>query len=414
MTQVTVTKEAARQQHIGKRVAIAIALLILLIGISVILGGVDAQDATAITTRDGVPDATVYTWTLVSDGFDNPLYVTHADDGSGRLFVLEQTGMIWIVQDGVQQAEPFVDMSAALPPAVFRGGYSEQGLLGLAFHPDYAENGIFFISYTDTAGDSVISRMRVSADNPNIADDTSEEVLLLIDQPFENHNSGHIAFGPDGYLYISMGDGGDQGDPFGNAQNPESLLGKVLRIDVNSGDPYGIPPDNAFATDPAFAPEIWLMGFRNPWRFAFDRATNDFYIADVGEWLEEEINFYPVGSPAGANFGWEFYEGNLFRDGEPPEGLVEPVATYEHSLGCSVTGGHVYRGETLPEMQGYYFYGDYCLGNLWLMYRDSSGTWQNEVWMRTMRQISSFGEDEAGELYMVDYKGELLRLEAVP
>ncbi|MDX2138421.1 MAG: PQQ-dependent sugar dehydrogenase [Chloroflexota bacterium] len=414
MTQVTVTKEAARQQHIGKRVVIAVVLLVVLVAVSVALGGVDAQDAVVITTRDEVPDAEAYTWTLVSDGFDNPLFVTHAGDGSGRLFVLEQTGMIWIVQGGVQLDEPFLDISAALPPAVLRGGYSEQGLLGLAFHPDYAENGVFFISYTDTAGDSVISRMRVSTDNPNVADDAVEEVLLFIDQPFENHNSGHIAFGPDGYLYISMGDGGDQGDPFGNAQDPEILLGKILRIDVDNGDPYGIPDGNASEVNPAFAPEIWLMGFRNPWRFAFDRATNDFYTADVGEWLEEEINFYPAGSPAGANFGWEFYEGNLFRDGEPPENLVEPVATYAHNLGCSVTGGYVYRGEMLPEMQGYYFYGDYCLGNLWLMYRDGSGVWQNALWMQTMRQISSFGEDEAGELYMVDYKGELLRLEAVP
>jgi glucose/arabinose dehydrogenase len=367
--------------------------------------GVDAQSS--------APDATAYAWALVSDGFDNPIYVTPAFDGSGRLFVVEQTGMIWIVDaEGNQLDEPFLDVSAQLPPAVFRGGYSEQGLLGLAFHPDYEENGQFFISYTDVDGDSVISRMSVSSDDPNRADETSETVILTVEQPFENHNSGHILFGTDGFLYISLGDGGDQGDPFGNAQNPQSLLGKMLRIDIDNASPYAIPADNPFVNNSAFAPEIWQMGVRNPWRFSFDRAQGDFYMADVGEWQFEEINYLPAGV-SGANFGWEYFEGSLKRDGEPPEGLTPPILEYDHALGCSVTGGLVYRGQELPELQGYYFYGDYCLGNLWIAQRDDSGTWQTTLWMNTLRQISSFGEDEAGEIYLVDYKGELLRLVAV-
>lgn len=394
-----------KQQHLPKRISIAIFLLMIVAFTAWAVQGVDAQAVT--------PEASAYEWALVSDGFDNPIYVTSAYDGSGRLFVVEQTGMVWIVDaDGNQLDEPFLDVSAQLPPAVFRGGYSEQGLLGLAFHPNFEETGRFFISYTDVNGDSVISRMNISPDDPNRADETNEFVILTVDQPFENHNSGHIAFGIDGYLYISLGDGGDQGDPFGNAQNPASLLGKVLRLDVDGGEPYAIPDDNPFVGNSAFAPEVWQLGLRNPWRFSFDRAQGDFYMADVGEWQFEEINYLPAGI-GGANFGWEFFEANLKRDGEPPSGLTAPILEYDHSLGCSVTGGVVYRGRALPEIQGYYFYGDYCLGNLWIARRGDNGTWQATLWMNTLRQISSFGEDEAGEIYLVDYKGELLRLEVV-
>lgn len=399
------TRRSSKQQHLPKRIVIAVLLLMLAALTAWAVQGVDAQGMT--------PDAAGYEWALVSDGFDNPIYVTPAYDGSGRLFVVEQTGMVWIVDaDGNQSDDPFLDVSAQLPPAVFRGGYSEQGLLGLAFHPDYEENGQFYLSYTDVNGDSVISSMNVSSGDPDRADETSEFTILTVDQPFENHNSGHIAFGIDGYLYVSFGDGGDQGDPFGNAQNPSSLLGKVLRIDVDLGEPYAIPPDNPFVGESAYAPEVWQMGLRNPWRFSFDRAQGDFYIADVGEWQFEEINYLPAGI-GGANFGWEFFEANLKRDGEPPDGLTTPILEYDHSLGCSVTGGLVYRGSELPDMQGYYFYGDYCLGNLWIAQRDESGTWQTTLWMNTLRQISSFGEDEAGEIYLVDYKGELLRLEVI-
>jgi glucose/arabinose dehydrogenase len=392
------------EQHLAKRIAIAIVLMIGVAMATWAIRGVDAQS--------NVPDALNYTWVLVSDGFDNPIYATSAFDGSNRMFVVEQTGLVWIVNsDGSQVDDPFLDISAQLPPAVFRGGYSEQGLLGLAFHPNYEENGLVYISYTDVNGDSVISSMNIAADDANRVDPSSERVILTVDQPFENHNSGHIVFGQDGYLYISFGDGGDQGDPFGNAQNPQSLLGKVLRIDVDAEEPYGIPADNPFVDSEDYAPEVWQMGLRNPWRFSFDRAQGDFYLADVGEWQFEEINFLPAGT-AGANFGWEFFEGTLQRDGEPPNNLTAPILTYDHSQGCSVTGGYVYRGEQLPEMQGYYFYGDYCLGNLWIAQRDDLDIWQTTLWMPTLRQISSFGEDERGELYMVDYKGELLRLEA--
>ncbi len=394
-----------RQQHVAKRISIAVLLLVAVALTALAVQGVDAQA--------GVPDAASYEWTLFSDGFDNPIYVTSAYDGSGRMFVVEQTGMIWVVAaDGSALDEPFLDISMKLPSNVFLGGYSEQGLLGLVFHPQYTQNGQFFISYTDVNGDSVISRMRVYADNPDMADPDSESVLLTLYQPFDNHNSGHITFGPDGYLYISFGDGGDQGDPFGNAQNPQALLGKVLRIDVDNGTPYGIPQDNPFVGRDDYAREIWQMGLRNPWRFSFDRDTGDFYLADVGEWQFEEINFAPAGT-AGLNFGWEFFEGNLKRDGDPPSGITPPILEYDHSLGCSVTGGIVYRGEQLPELQGYYFYGDYCLGNLWIAQRDGAGIWQTTLWMGTQRQISAFGEDESGEIYLVDYKGEILRLEPI-
>lgn len=401
---MTTETKVTVKQNLFKRVVFAALFLVLTAIMAVVVNIVDAQS--------GFPDPAGYQWALVSEGFDNPIYMTTANDGSNRLFVVEQTGLIWIVEDGEQLSEPFLDYSSKIPPAVLRGGYSEQGLLGLAFHPDYADNGYFFISYTDINGDSIIARMSVSQSDANLADETSEVVILALDQPFENHNSGHIVFGPDGFLYISFGDGGDQGDPFGYAQNPQSLFGKILRIDVDSASPYAVPQDNPFVGDAAFAPEIWQMGFRNPWRFSFDRATGDFYLADVGEWQFEEVNYLPAGE-SGANFGWEYFEANLKRDGEPPDGLTSPILAYDHSLGCSITGGYVYRGSLLPELQGYYFYGDYCLGNLWIARRNEAGDWVETLWMNTLRQISSFGEDDEGELYLVDYKGELLRLEAV-
>jgi glucose/arabinose dehydrogenase len=351
-------------------------------------------------------DSTAYQWTLVADGFDNPLTATHAGDGSGRLFVVEQLGRIWIAGD--EYMFPFLDISNLITQAVFSGGYSEQGLLGLAFHPDYENNGYFYVNYTDRDGHTVIARYSVSAD-PSFADPASGVIILQVFQPFNNHNGGDLAFGPDGYLYIALGDGGDQGDPFEHAQNPASLLGKILRIDVNSGEPYAIPDDNPFVG--RGAAEIWLMGFRNPWRFSFDRETGDLWIADVGEWLEEEIDFVPAGSPGGMNFGWEYLEGTLERKNIPPSlDLVAPIATYGHDQGCSLTGGYVYRGEMLPELNGVYFLGDYCNGRIWTITHEGD-TFNLEVFMDVGRQISAFAEDEAGELYLVDYKGEVLRLE---
>jgi glucose/arabinose dehydrogenase len=411
MSMIQLNKLLPRGGRFLRRLAFALVMLVATVAAAVVIRHMDSRVALA-QGDNAPPDSAGYSWTLISDGFDRPLYVTYANDGSGRLFGVEQTGMVWIIDNGVQSDAPFLDISGMLPPGVFRGGYSEQGLLGLAFHPDFAENGLVFVSYNDLAGDTVISRFSTAADNPNTVDAASEVVILTADQPFENHNGGHIAFGPDGYLYISMGDGGDQGDPFQHGQNPESLLGKILRIDVNTAEPYAIPDGNAVDFDTAFAPEVYLTGFRNPWRFSFDRATDDLYIGDVGEWQYEEINFFAAGSSAGANFGWEAFEGNLARGGGEAADFVSPAVEYSHDLGCSVTGGYVYRGEAMPELQGYYVYGDYCVGNLWLMWRDDAGNWQSVLWMRTGRQISSFGEDEQGELYLVDYKGEILRLEA--
>lgn len=373
--------------------------------------------AAPVLTHDAAPTSEGYTWELVADGFDNPLYATHAGDGSGRLFVVEQTGLIWIVEsDGTTLPDPFLDISLKLPDKLFEGGYSEQGLLGLAFAPDFEQSGYFFICYTDKAGDSVISRYKVDPGDPNLADDTSEEVIMTFDQPFEDHNGGGLNFGPDGYLYLSVGDGGNVNEFNARSQQPDLLLGKLLRINVDTL-PYTVPEDNLYASDPAFLPEIWALGLRNPWRFSFDRATGDLLIGDVGQWDWEEIDYLPAGSAAGINFGWSSYEATHRRPDTPPLDafVTMPVLEYSHAEGCSVTGGYVYRGAALPDLNGYYFYGDYCSGKVWVAYRNTTGRWQSSLWMTTendlgLRQITSFGEDEQGELYLIDYKGELLRL----
>ncbi|PJF27457.1 MAG: glucose dehydrogenase [Phototrophicales bacterium] len=352
-----------------------------------------------------------YAWRVFASGFDNPVLLTHAGDGSGRLFGVEQTGMIWIVTpDGETLPEPFLDVSLMMTQDVMRGSYTERGLLGLAFHPNFARNRTFFIHQTDLNGDTQIVRYRTLASDPNRADPDSRTVILTIDQPWHDHNGGMIAFGRDGYLYVGMGDGGREDDPDGNGQNTTVLLGKILRIDVNA-ELYRVPPDNPFVGLEGHAPEIWVYGLRNPWRFSFDRATGDLYIGDVGQWSREEINYLPAGV-GGVNLGWQTYEGTLLRaDSAPDEVPTMPIAEYTHSEGCSVTGGVVYRGAALPDLDGTYLYGDYCNGRVWLLRRNAEGVWQNRLWMQTERQITAFGEDESGEIYLVDYKGDILRLE---
>ncbi len=360
-------------------------------------------------------DTTKYQWVEVATGFDRPLLVTHAGDGTGRLFVLEQSGAIWVIQDGVVSDQPFLDISGLLSDDVFRGGYSERGLLGLAFHPDYENNDIFFIDYTDANGHSVIARYKVSADNPNVADPTSATTILTQQQPFENHNGGHIAFGPDGYLYIAFGDGGSQGDPQGNGQNLNTFLAKILRIDVNA-DPYAVPDTNPFVGQDDVKPEIWAYGLRNPWRITFDRQTGDMYVADVGGDDFEEVSFQPADSEGGINYGWNAWEGNERHAEMQANGdVVPPVATYSHTDGCSITGGYVYRGAKLPELDGIYFYGDYCNGRIWTLERNGAGIWTATLtgWQPGRFVISSFGEDESGELYVADYKGGIYRLDMV-
>lgn len=376
------------------------ALLVMLIGVTVAAG----QD---VAVPSAPPDGTAYELVEVVSGFVRPVFLTHAGDGSGRSFIVEQNGKIFVMQDGNVLGTPFLDASALVSRDA-----NERGLLGLAFHPNYAENGFFYLNYTDRAGNTVVTRYTISADDPNVADPDSAQTILGINQPYANHNGGDIAFGPDGYLYIGMGDGGSAGDPQGHAQNPSSLLGKMLRIDVDGGEPYAIPEDNPFVADSSYAPEIWALGVRNPWRFSFDALTGDLYIADVGQNQWEEVNFQPAGL-GGINYGWNIMEGMHRYSGEPvPEGLTPPFAEYSHAEGCSITGGYVYRGEELPDLQGVYFFADYCSGVIWSSYRDASGIWQTNPFMESGLTVSSFGVDEAGELYVINHTGTVTKLAA--
>ena len=372
-----------------------------------VIDSVAAAVQTTVVWRD-----VAYEWVKVADNLDLPLGLFHAGDGSNRVFVVEQIGTILVIENGQVLAEPFLDISSLLPDGVYSGIYTEQGLLGLAFHPNYRENGIFFVSYTNRQGDSVLARYHVSADDPNRADPSSATILLTVDQPFEDHNGGNIVFGPDGYLYMGFGDGGRPAEPNYNSQEPGLYLGKMLRLDVNA-ETYRVPDDNPFLDDPAYVPEAWATGLRNPWRFSFDRATGDLYIADVGQWHYEEVNFQPASSKGGENYGWSAFEASHpYLEDETVLGKhTPPILEYGHEAGLSITGGYVYRGPTLTELNGLYFYGDYVNGLVWIAYRDDEGNWQSETFMDTPFVISSFGEDEQGELYLVDYKGAVYRLD---
>lgn len=341
------------------------------------------------------PNADEFTWKLIASSLVRP--VDLQADGSGRLFVVEKSGHIHIIENGQLIEEPFLNIEDRV-----NDSSNEMGLLGLAFHPNYAQNGYFFVNYTGRGGDTFISRFQVSGD-PYKANPSSEVNLLRINQPFPNHNGGTLQFGSDGYLYAGLGDGGAAGDPFGNAQSLNTLLGKILRLDVDSAEPYAIPPDNPFGD------EIWAYGLRNPWRMAFDPLTGDLYIADVGQNAWEEINYLPAGSPGGVNFGWDYREGAHPYEGDAPAGLTEPVAEYSHGEGgCSVTGGYVYRG-AMPEWSGIYLYGDYCTGFIWGLMQ-VNGAWQAQVLFDTDVNITSFGQDENGEVYLVADGGGVYQL----
>ncbi|RIK30696.1 MAG: glucose dehydrogenase [Anaerolineae bacterium] len=349
---------------------------------------------TSIPPTDLPPDATTfpnpdaYTWQLVTDGFDRP--VDLQPDPSGRLWIVEKLGHIHLVQNGQRVKEPFINLEDRV-----NDSSNEMGVLGLALHPNFAQNGYFYVNYTGARGDTFISRFTANGDS---ADPNSEVILLRVEQPYPNHNGGTLNFGPDGYLYAGLGDGGSGGDPEGNGQSLDTLLGKILRIDVDSAQPYAVPPDNPFGD------EIWAYGLRNPWRMSFDSLTGDLYIGDVGQGDWEEIDFSPAGSPGGENFGWDHREGAHDFEGGGPAGMIDPIAEYNHNEGgCSVTGGYVYRG-AMPEWSGIYLYGDYCTGQVWGLIR-SGGAWQNQLLFGTDFRITSFGQDANGEVYIIDDNG---------
>ena len=335
---------------------------------------------------------------LVTNDLKRPVFVTHAGDGSGRIFVVEKGGTIAIVRDGQRAPNPFLDITDLI-----RSSGSEQGLLGLAFHPDYKNNGRFFVYYTATNGDNTLASYKVSSD-ADVADPATGTVMFAEADPAPNHNGGMIAFGPDNYLYVGLGDGGSGGDPWGNGQNRNALLGKLLRLDVDHAAPYAIPQDNPWPSGGDARPEVWAYGLRNPWRFSFDRATGDLYIGDVGQGQYEEIDFQPAGEPGGRNYGWNVREGmHCYNESScETNGFVDPVAEYSHAQGCSVTGGYVYRGPAMPQFQGNYVYGDYCSGLIWTLKQTAPGQWAQSDLLDSGRGISSFGEDEAGELYLTD------------
>jgi len=354
------------------------------------------QEATAF------PDPNAFKWVPVVSGFVQPTDIQFADDGSGRMFILEQPGRIRIVKDGQLAPAPFLDIT----PKVGSAG-TEQGLLGMAFHPDFAHNPYFYINYTDTDGNTVIARYQTNGDS---ADPNSEKLLIHQDQPFPNHNGGVLTFGPDGYLYAGLGDGGSGGDPLGNGQNTNVLLGKILRIDVDHGDPYSIPQGNPFGN------EIWEYGLRNPWRISFDKASGDLFIADVGQDSWEEVD-YVQNHQGGLDFGWNYREGLHAYKGNPPAGasFVDPVAEYSHAVGgCSITGGYVYRGG-MPEWQGIYLYGDYCTGYIWgMMHSSAAGptsAWASQLLFQTGSNITTFGQDPSGELYYASRDGTIYKLQ---
>lgn len=425
------TKHLRANVVVHSRLGALLASLVILVSLG---GMVAAQDAPTPAQPGGdLPGDPRIQLVKVAGGLADPVNVAIPDDGSGRVFIVERVGRIRVLDaNGSLLEEPFLDLTQLV-----QNDYLEQGLLGLAFHPDYAENGLFYVNFTDyhTNGDTFVMEFKVSDDDPNVANRESGRLLLAIDQPYVNHNGGTIKFGPDGYLYIAMGDGGLGGDPYGVAQRTDTLLGKLLRIDVNPSGaaPYGIPPDNPFAdaqvvqsngiTDvigetsglsleaadyhPAARPEIWALGLRNPWQFSFDAETGDLYIADVGQVTWEEVNFAPAGTAGGQNYGWDWLEGShcypaSVTDCSRSQVGVLPVAEYKHGEdGCDITGLGVYRGDNFPELDGIYFVSDWCSGKIWGLARDDEGTWQFQELLDTELLLTGGGENPAdGALYL--------------
>lgn len=378
-----------------------LTLLCLLIG----CGGDSGMSTSTSTQPSNVP----VTLSQVVSGLTSPVGLQAVNDGSGRLFVIEQAGDVRIIHNGVLLATPFLDIRSL----VTSGG--ELGLVGLAFHPGYAQNGRFFVHYDRTVGsqiESVIAEYARSATDPNLADATSERILLTVNQPFANHKGGQMNFGPDGFLYIGLGDGGSEDDPLGNGQNTQTLLGKLLRIDVNTTTAttqYGIPADNPFVNGGGL-PEIFAFGLRNPWRFSFDTATGRLFVGDVGQDHFEEIDLVSRGD----NLGWSVMEGlHCFNPmtGCNMTGLKLPIAEYDHSEGNAVMGGYVYHGTAIPALQNAYVFGDFGSGRIWMLQEMTPGKFTRTLLMMTGRNISSFGQDTSGEIYVLDYSaGVVLKL----
>ncbi len=348
---------------------------------------------------------------LFASGLSSPVDIAHA--GDSRLFIVERSGLIIILdENGNELSEPFLDINNIV---INTSGQSERGLLGLAFHPNYKDNGYFYVNYIANDGNTRISRFSVDPNDPDKGDPSSELQLMTVVQPFSNHNGGCLKFGPDGYLYIGLGDGGSADDPLNNGQDRLTFLGKLLRIDVDNGNPYAIPPDNPFVNDDFTLDEIWSIGLRNPWRFSFDRETGDLWIADVGQNEFEEINFQPFDSEGGENYGWRCYEGDdPFITGgcEPASAYVFPVQTYSHPPfpNCaSVTGGFVYRGAEIPDLTGWYLYADYCLGTIWGL-QNNGGTWENVELGDFNQNFSSFGENVDGELFVATFSNRIYKI----
>jgi len=351
---------------------------------------------------------------LIADGFATPVDIANA--GDHRLFIVEKPGVIRILDaDRNLLQEPFLDISGRVND---NGG--ERGLLGLVFHPHYENNGYFFVNYTRADGSTQVSRFEVSGDDPDRADPDSETAIIEVAQPFANHNAGDLNFGPDdGFLYIALGDGGSGGDPGNRSQDPQELLGKILRLDIDNGDPYAIPDDNPFVDDPNVLDEIWAIGLRNPFRFSFDCHTGDMWIGDVGQDSFEEIDFQPAGSQGGENYGWRCYEGNapFNTSGCPPvDSFTMPAFTYEHvGAGCSgsVTGGYVYRGEQFPDMQGAYIFADFCTGRIRALKADAEGAIEEvpDVFEGTLGNIITFGIDNDKELYLARANGQVYQVQ---
>jgi len=391
-------------------------------------GNCQLEDTTALCTGLVPTPGTALAAVRVASGLTQPVHVTAPRLDPNRVFIVEQPGTVRVLKNGVLSPTPFLDIGALV------GCCGERGLLSLAFHPDYETNGRFFVDYTDKTGNTVVARYERSASDPDVTDPSSAKVLLTVVQPFSNHNGGQLAFGPDGYLYVGLGDGGGAGDPQENAQDDARLLGKILRMDVDlavdASPYYEVPASNPNAGAGAPLGLIWDKGLRNPWRFSFDRQTGDLYIGDVGQNAWEEIDFEPAGAVGGINYGWDVFEG----DGhcyepdpapscpDPPSGFTMPVHEYDHGEGCSITGGFVYRGCAMPDLRGTYFYGDYCTAFVRTL-AVVAGAAQLQADRTaelapgggvTIDSISSFGEDARGELYIADLGGEVFKIVPAP